>query len=379
MKILHINCNYASTVLHRKMIEHLNEFGVESCVYVPVYKKTDDVVTSGAKVIVSECFRRWHRIFFDYKQSRIINDIQSKLDVSQYEAIHAYTLYTDGNCARRLSRKFGIPFAVAVRDTDLNVFLKKVFYLRKRAVKILNDASVVFFLSENYRTQLLERYVPQKFHKEIYEKSYVIPNGIDDFWLDNRYTDKLKVIEDTKNNIRNKVLKVIFAGTICDRKNPLATQEALRILRSKGWTVSFTVVGRILNQDLFDKMVDYPDTHYAGQQPKEKLIEYYRESDIFVMPSHTETFGLVYSEAMTQGLPVLYTRGQGFDGQFNDGEVGFAVDDKNPVDIAEKIVAAAEKYEELSENALKLADKFKWADICEKYMKIYSERFSGRS
>jgi len=44
------------------------------------------------------------------------------------------------------------------------------------------------------------------------------------------------------------------------------------------------------------------------------------------MPSITETFGLVYAEALSQGLPVLYTRGQGFDRQFEEGEVGYAVD-----------------------------------------------------
>ena len=37
----------------------------------------------------------------------------------------------------------------------------------------------------------------------------------------------------------------------------------------------------------------------------------YRENDIYVMPSIIETFGLVYAEAMSQGLPVIYTRGQG--------------------------------------------------------------------
>ena len=40
----------------------------------------------------------------------------------------------------------------------------------------------------------------------------------------------------------------------------------------------------------------------------------------FCLPSHAETFGLVYVEAMSQGLPIIY-EGQGFDKQFQDGEV----------------------------------------------------------
>ena len=52
---------------------------------------------------------------------------------------------------------------------------------------------------------------------------------------------------------------------------------------------------------------------------RKNLIEFIGENDIFVMPSINETFGLVYAEAMSQGLPVIYTKGQGFDKQFNDG------------------------------------------------------------
>ena len=64
---------------------------------------------------------------------------------------------------------------------------------------------------------------------------------------------------------------------------------------------------------------------------KEELIKLYRDSHIFTMPSITESFGLVYAEAMTQALPVVYTKGQGFDGQFPDGEVGYSVEALNEI------------------------------------------------
>jgi glycosyltransferase involved in cell wall biosynthesis len=91
------------------------------------------------------------------------------------------------------------------------------------------------------------------------------------------------------------------------------------------------------------------------------------------MPSVTETFGLVYPEAMSQGLPVIYTSGQGFDGQFQDGQVGFAVNCYDAEEIAEKIIKIVANYQELSENAVKNAKKFRWSDINQKYMNIYQE------
>lgn len=374
MKILHINCNYIGTKLHRSMIEHLNLFGIESTVYTPVCEKeNEDVTTQDCQVIVSKCFKKWHRVFFDYKQELIFRDLQSRLDCSAYDCLHAYTLFTDGNCARRIGRKYGIPYVVAVRDTDVNVFLKKAFYLRGRAVNILRDASAVFFLSEGYRKQVLETYVPKRLRGAIRAKSRVIPNGIDDFWLQNRNTDKLRNVQELHSRIlSDRSLRVVCAGVINHRKNHLATQEALQLLRQQGWSVRYQIVGKVLDQKLFEKIMAYPDTEYIPQQPKETLLEYYRQNDLFVMPSLTETFGLVYAEAMSQGLPVIYTRAQGFDGQFEEGEVGYAVDANDPAEIAERIKDAVQRYRELAENCLQLANTFNWADICEQYRAFYS-------
>ena len=44
------------------------------------------------------------------------------------------------------------------------------------------------------------------------------------------------------------------------------------------------------------------------------------------MTSLGESFGLTYAEAMSQGVPVIYSKGQGFDGQFKEGVVGYHVD-----------------------------------------------------
>lgn len=51
---------------------------------------------------------------------------------------------------------------------------------------------------------------------------------------------------------------------------------------------------------------------------KKQLREAFSISDIFVMPSKPETFGLVYVEALSQGLPILYAKGEGFDGYFDE-------------------------------------------------------------
>ena len=89
------------------------------------------------------------------------------------------------------------------------------------------------------------------------------------------------------------------------------------------------------------------------------------------MPSFTETFGLVYVEALSQGLPVIYTKGQGFDGQFPEGTVGYHVTPTESKDVAEKILKIAENYMKISSNCNNGIKKYQWKMISEEYLRIY--------
>ena len=89
------------------------------------------------------------------------------------------------------------------------------------------------------------------------------------------------------------------------------------------------------------------------------------------MPSWQETFGLVYAEAMSQGLPVIYSKGQGFDGQFPEGQVGFSVNSASAKSVAEGIIGVIENYSQIAPNCIPSAARFDWHDICQQYLEIY--------
>ena len=363
MKILHINCNYIGTTLHQLMMERLDDYGYENSVFVPTYSRKTAVIEPNDNVCVSECFKKWDRLLFDYKQAKILKSVQKEYDIAAFDCIHAYTLFTDGNCAMHLAEKHNKPFVVAVRNTDVNTFFKYMPHLRKRGVEIMRKAARVFFLSEAYKKQVFEKYIPRKYHEEIEKKTRIIPNGIDDFWFSSNI--------DASHAERGDTIKLIYAGRIDKNKNIPTTQRAVQILQDKGYSVQLTVVGRIIEKREFARIQDCPNMTYIEPQPKEKLIELYRQHDIFVMPSFTESFGLVYAEAMSQGLPVIYSRGQGFDGQFKEGYVGYSVDARSAEDVANAIIRILDGYAEISGRCVDASRKFTWEKIARVYDSIY--------
>ncbi len=70
---------------------------------------------------------------------------------------------------------------------------------------------------------------------------------------------------------------------------------------------------------------------------------------------------------------MLYTRGQGFDGQFPDGVVGFTIDPNDPEAIADRIEAILADLPRFSRAALEGSAKFDWDAITQTYEALYKE------
>ncbi len=368
MRVLHINRNYISSPLHQTMIEHLDAVVSENIVFAPSEKDEVMRISPNKNVIVSRCFSKADRYIYDLKQFKIRRAIQKSVDVGSFDIIHAYTLFTDGNCAMKLSQKYNLPYVIAIRNTDVNDFFRRLPFLRGRGIQIMEGAAAIFFLSKSYQDEVMLNYVPERLRKQLLKKSFLVPNGIDDFWIENAVSS----IDDSHLvRIKQKQIKLIYAGRIDKNKNIPTTIKALEMLCNKGWVTKLTVVGRIEDQEEFNCIKKSPLVEYHSACDKEQLIQFYRENDIFVMPSFTETFGLVYAEAMSQGLPVIYTKGQGFDGQFAEGEVGYSVDSMSCNDVAKKIMSICRNYTIMSSNCSSAVKRFQWGMISKKYLNIY--------
>ncbi|QRN85484.1 glycosyltransferase family 4 protein [Clostridia bacterium] len=371
MKILHINSYYNGSIFYKNLYDQQEKNGLDISVFVPVahpFESSDDF---GRYTRVSANHSKRDRLFFHLKHNKIYKDITKKYDIEKYSIIHAHSLFSNGYIAMKLKQNFGVPYIVAVRNTDVNVFFNRMLHLRKMGINILTEAEKIIFLSKPYRDLVIEKYVPNNLKQEIYKKVSVIPNGIDDFWFQESGIKKTVV---DKND-----LKLLYVGTIDKNKNIETTLKAIEILQQKDYKIAFTVVGKIKDENIYNLIKNIPYVHYITPKPKEKLIEIYRSNDIFVMPSITETFGLVYAEAMSQGLPVIYSRGQGFDQQFSEGLVGYPVNCYDAEEIAEKIEKIIYHYESIRNACLEKYTEFNWENITKKYLRLYDETIHKNS
>lgn len=363
MNILHINSYYTSSLFYKNLYEHQLKSGMNVKVFAPTTGTSKLSFDYGKYTTVSRNHNKFDRMIFHLKHMKIFKDVTRKYDISSIDSIHAHSLFSNGYIALKIKRKFKIPYIVAVRNTDVNIFFKYMIHLRKMGIEILREAETIIFISEPYQDQVLQKYIPMKYRNEILSKTKVIPNGIDDYWLLN----KCELVRE----INRKKIKLVYAGVINKNKNISTTIKACKILIKQGIEIEYYIVGKILDLKEFEEFRKNKFVYYLGVKTKEELIETYRKSDIFVMPSIKETFGLVYAEAMSQGLPVIYSRGQGFDKQFSDGTVGYSVNSYDEKEIAEKIKLIIDNYSVITERCIEMCGKFNWEEVNSQYINIY--------
>ena len=364
MRVLHIANGYYKSGVYKELFSAMDVLGIERDVFVPINKKEKYPKTDDVKVHVAQNFNDFDRLLFYSKQRKILDSLKNGIDLSKIDIIHAHTVFSGGFAALKIKKEYGIPYVVAVRNTDINYFFKYMIHLRKVGEEVLSNADKVYFISPAYKRQLLDSVVSKKTSGIIKNKCSVIPNGIARIFLNNK---------EYKTKPLNRIIKIIYAGNVTKNKNLEIIIDAINLLREESYDISLTVVGNVEDDKYRRILSRNAYIEYHEKCPHEQLIYLYRAADIFIMLSHKETFGLVYAEAMSQGLPILYTRNQGFDGFFPDGHVGYSTSDVNVAEVVDNIKKILSNYDALSRNCFDSVGVFDWTKIAKIYESDYQE------
>ena len=120
-------------------------------------------------------------------------------------------------------------------------------------------------------------------------------------------------IEHSERPFKEKI--VLFVGRITFQKGPDYFVKAAKIVLKHCQNVRFVMVG---SGDLFHKIIEYAADlgigryfHYTGFLKREMVEKIYSMSNLYVMPSVSEPFGISPLEAMAHGVPTIVSKQSG--------------------------------------------------------------------
>jgi glycosyltransferase involved in cell wall biosynthesis len=240
----------------------------------------------------------------------------------QPDLIHSHRLTFDGIAGWLLARRRKLPHFVSVRgEVESKIFRFKPTY-RPLLRRIVQDAERVFYVSAWYEPFLTKA------------------TGLD--------PAKGRPLPNIVSNVVPVIRPRAPGGSIVIAAN-------LDIYRKKGLDRLVPAFGRVAAQlpgirlEIFGGGSDQARAEVEklaadsgvpvvlhGRVPNSEFLAALPKALALAMPSHNETFGMVYTEALFAGVPVLYSRCTGIDGYLDGLNVGIGVD---PTD--EQAIAAA--------------------------------------
>ena len=180
---------------------------------------------------------------------------------------------------------------------------------------------------------------------------------------------------------------LLYVGRIEPIKGLDLLLDTVKIL-SRSRDIHLIIVGGSLNGDkeldlLRNKSIGMgleDRVHFKGSVDQDTLKNYYSASDVFVLPSFYESFGLVALEAMSCGLPVVASRVGGIPSFVDDGENGYLIPWRCPEPYVEKIevlLSNPDLREFMSKASVKRSNEMSWDHVALRMEKYYESFVSS--
>ncbi len=260
--------------------------------------------------------------------------------------------------AYRLSVKYQKSFIQGIHYTDFKRSKVREGSLTKKYEKMISQSIAVGF-----RSYFLQRKFVEAIPK-IRDKSFPIPGGVDAIWLES--------IPERRFDFQNSPINILTVASLIERKNIDKVICSLKSIK-QDWVYRIAGVGP--EKDKLSSLADENDIRsrikFEGFLPNSEVLDRMDRSDIFVMISERETFGLVYLEAMARGCLVIATLNEGVDGIIKDGENGFLCDPD--VDALAKVFnkiieMTNDQLTEVSNRAMETAKKYTYPVLAKSYI-----------
>jgi glycosyltransferase involved in cell wall biosynthesis len=287
--------------------------------------------------------------------------VQATKGSGQVQVI-AHNFWSDGMVVLLLSLLMPVRYVLVVRNTDINIFIPKLIHYRWLMRFALARSEGMVFISESHRQRFEHRWPSLM---KVAAGVWVIPNGVSRFWHDEMVTEK-----------QSRRITCGFVGRFDQNKNLKRIVAAGQRLHSEFEDFRLLLAGgsesELLGQLQTECLPDFVEVKGVIRDPN-ALKAFYRQCRVYLMPSLTETFGLVFIEALSQGCAVVCTRNEGIDGLFDSPHVR-AVD---PFSVQSIYQAARELLiatpEGLDPHWVRAElTRFRWTEVASKYRDCFA-------
>lgn len=277
---------------------------------------------------------------------------------------HDWLTYPAGIHAKQVTGK---PFVIHVHATDFDRSRGKVnptvFGIEKDGMA---HADHIITVSNLTRQTVIEKYGQDP------AKVTTVHNAVTPL------SDELLNVERHKS--KEKI--VTFLGRITMQKGPEYFVEAAAKVLKNNHKVRFVMAG---SGDMMDKMIKLAAErgiadrfHFPGFQKGKQVYEMLGASDVYIMPSVSEPFGISPLEAMQMGVPSIISKQSGCAEILNNVIKTDYWDIDAMADAINSIVTYPAMYKQLREDGLDEVNKITWDKAGAKVINIYNKVINNR-
>ncbi|MCH5138207.1 glycosyltransferase family 4 protein [Clostridiaceae bacterium UIB06] len=279
----------------------------------------------------------------------------------KFEIIHAHTAIPVGFSAMLLSSRYKCPFVVTIHGQDFQYTINKNDKCRKNVYRVLDKANSVITVSTKLKNVIKDN--------RMLEKIAVINNGIN--------PEEYGTIDLTKSE---KDYVISSVSSLIKTKGIDLNIRAVSILVKKYPNIKYYIVGDGEEAKNLKKLVNdlslTDNVIFLGRLPHSEAIKFMGKCNLFSLPSWQEGFGIVYIEAMNNGVPVIGVKGQGIEDVIIDKENGFLVEPHSIEDLVktiEYILNNKEEARRIGEEGRKtVLSEYTWRRNAQKTIDIYN-------
>ena len=285
-----------------------------------------------------------------------------------YDAIHAH-YWLSGVSGTYLKKRWDTPLVVSfhtlarVKDVASPGDPQEPVFRKRGEARVIRAADRIIAPTDTERGQLVDLYDADE------SRIFVAPPGVD---LD-RFVPGDRKAAKLRFGFSDEPL-VVFVGRLQAFKGTEIAVDAMAHLKAMVPDAQLAIVGGDSPRGSFGERMRLRmaarrlgvSDRLRFMQPVDhsELPELYRAADVVIVPSASESFGLVALEASACGTPVVATAVGGLRMIVRDGESGYLVPRRDPASFAaalSRVLADPGAQHRLGTNAVKLAHRFPWA------------------